>query len=68
MRGRGYAGDGYGGILVSGIVHFYIVPTMATEPDNNALSIQPRSYTNGAGKNVLENTLLQIPLFLIYHL
>jgi hypothetical protein len=27
---------------------------MANEPDNNALNIQPRLYTNGAGKNVLE--------------
>lgn len=27
--------------------------TMATESDINTLNIQPRSYTNGAGKNVL---------------
>jgi len=26
---------------------------MANEPDNNALNIQQRLYTNGAGKNVL---------------
>lgn len=27
---------------------------MSTEPDNNTLNIQPRSYTNSAGRNVLE--------------
>ena len=27
---------------------------MATEPDNSTLNIQPRSYTNIAGKNVLK--------------
>ena len=27
---------------------------MANEPDNNTLNIQPRSYTNGVGKKVLE--------------
>lgn len=27
---------------------------MATEPDNNTLNIQPRSYTNSSGRNVLK--------------
>ena len=52
--GGGYTGGEYGGIPLSGIVHSYIVPTMATEPDNNALNIQPRSYINDAGKIVLQ--------------
>jgi hypothetical protein len=54
MGGGGIGGMGTGGYPLSGIVHSYIVPNMATEPDNNALNIQQRSYTNGAGKNVLE--------------
>ena len=53
-RGAYTGGRKYGGIPLSGIVHSYIVPKMANEPDNKALSIKPRSYSNSAGKNVLE--------------
>ena len=54
LWGRGVYRGEYGGIPLSGIVHSYIVPAMANEPDNNILNIQPRSYINGAGRNVLE--------------
>lgn len=68
-KGWGDTGGSTGGYIQRGYCTLYIVPNMANEPENNTLNIQLRSYTNSAGRIILEyvtaDTIILIMVFIM---